>query len=66
MAQRSYADHGYAWVILGASYISIYIYIIIYILVIPRILTICVLCRSLGHLHFKKVLSLRQYETFLK
>lgn len=65
MAQRSYADHGYAWVILGGSYISIYIYIIIYISVIPRILTICVLCRSLGHLHLK-VLSLRQYETFLK
>lgn len=29
MTQRSYADHGYAWVILGGSYILIYIYIII-------------------------------------
>lgn len=29
MIKRSYVDYGYVWVILGGSYILIYIYIII-------------------------------------
>lgn len=43
MAQRSYADHGYAWVILGGSYISIYIYIIIYLSDSTNIDNLCAL-----------------------